>query len=148
LWLGLIVTESSNLGSSANTGRFLYPLLHYLFGIGIAHFEVLHVFIRKSGHVFGYAILCALLFRAWRATLPVPRGARWSFDWARLAWMTTTLVACLDEWHQAYLPTRGSSVHDVILDSTAGLAAQILIWYWLRRRDRGDAQAVGELRST
>jgi len=50
--------------------------------------------------------------------------------------MMTTLVACLDEWHQAYIPTRGSSVHDVLLDSTAALAAQVILWAIWRRSIR------------
>ena len=75
LWLIVIAIESSNYLSSANTSRFLYPILHFLFGIDWASFEPYHVFIRKSGHVFGYGLLSILLFRAWRETLPVPSGA-------------------------------------------------------------------------
>jgi len=132
LWLGLIATESSNLGSSGNTSRILYPVFHYLFAMDFAHFEVWHTVIRKTGHVVGYFMLSLLLFRAWRATLPRPAAPAWSLPWARTAWIMTTLVAALDEWHQAYIPTRGSSVHDVLLDSAAALAAQIVIWLWLR----------------
>jgi VanZ family protein len=141
LWLGIIVTESSSIGSSGNTSRILYPILHFLFGMGMERFEVWHGIIRKTGHVVGYFTLSLLLFRAWRATLPKRRTPFWALDWARIAWMTTTLVACLDEWHQAYVATRGSSVHDVVLDSAAALAAQILVWLWLRRRQ--DALAPG-----
>jgi VanZ family protein len=138
LWLGLIAAESSTLGSSSNTSRILYPLLHYLFGLDLVHFEVWHTVIRKSGHVLGYFMLSLLLFRAWRETLP-PRGFPvWSLHWAWVAWLMTTVVASLDEWHQAYIPTRGSSVHDVALDSAAALAAQIVIWLWLRRKSQRD----------
>jgi VanZ family protein len=76
------------------------------------------------------------LFRAWRETFTGLSNARWMFNWAALAWMMTTVVACLDEWHQAYIATRGSSVYDVLLDSSAALAAQIVIWLWLRRRNQ------------
>ena len=93
-----------------------------------AHFEPWHFFLRKVGHFVGYFILSLLFFRAWRATLPLTRHAKWAIHWARIAWMMTTLVACLDEWHQAYVPGRGSSVHDVLLDSTAALVAQIVLW--------------------
>jgi VanZ family protein len=136
LWLGLIVAESSNLGSSGNTSRILYPLFHYLFGLGLARFEIWNVILRKTGHVLGYFMLSLLLFRAWRETLPRLGSPRWTLHWARVAWFTTTLVAALDEWHQAYIPTRGSSVHDVALDSAAALAAQLVVWRWLRRRAR------------
>jgi VanZ family protein len=132
LWLAIIITESSKLGGMHNTSRILYPLFHFLFGMGLARFEVWHPILRKTGHFVGYFILSLLFFRAWRATLPKSQG--WSLTWARIAWMMATLVACLDEWHQAYVPGRGSSVHDVLLDSGAALVAQIILWLVLRRR--------------
>jgi VanZ family protein len=133
LWLALIIAESSNFGSAGHTAHILYPLLHFLFGMSPERFPVWHVVIRKSGHFIGYFMLSLLLFRAWRATLPQPHVQGWWLTWARIAWITTTLVACLDELHQAYIPTRGSSVHDVLLDSAAALTAQVIIWLWLRR---------------
>jgi VanZ family protein len=132
LWLGLIVGESTNYGSAENTSRFLYPLLHFL-GVSASHFLVWHFFIRKTGHFVGYFTLSLLLFRAWRATFPFP-GASWTMQWARISFFMTALVASLDEWHQTYLPKRTGTVHDVILDSTAALAAQILLFVILRAR--------------
>jgi VanZ family protein len=138
LWLGIIITESSKLGGSNNTSRILYPILHFLFGMGPVRFEFWHTIIRKTGHFVGYFIMSLLFFRAWRATLPQPGVSKWWMTWARIAWMVTTLVACLDEWHQAYVPGRGSSVHDVLLDSSAALVAQIVLWLALRgERPRG-----------
>jgi VanZ family protein len=79
-------------------------------------------------------MLSWLLFRSWRATLPAIDLRPWNFQWAAIAWFMATLVASLDEWHQTYLPTRGGSIRDVALDSSAALTAQILIWLFLRRR--------------
>jgi VanZ family protein len=135
LWLGIITLESSKLGGSSHTTHILYPIFHFLFGTDPTHFEVWHVLIRKSGHFIGYFILSLLFFRAWRVTLPQPGIRGWWINWARIAWMTTTLVACLDEWHQAYTPGRGSSVHDVLLDSAAALVAQIVLWLIWRRKE-------------
>src|SRR5215467_767535 len=86
LWLIVIAIESTTYLSSHNTSRFLYPLMHFLFGISEAAFE--------------YGLLSILLFRAWRETLPSPSGARWTFRWANIAVLGTLLVASLDEWHQ------------------------------------------------
>jgi len=44
----------------------------------------------------------------------------------------------MDEWHQAYIPGRSSSLHDVLLDSGAALMAQAIIWYWSRNRTKTD----------
>jgi VanZ family protein len=49
----------------------------------------------------------------------------------------TALVACLDEWHQTYLPKRTGSLHDVLLDSTAALVAQVVLYLILRWRSTG-----------
>jgi hypothetical protein len=42
LWLIVIAIESTNLASSTNTSRILYPLLHYLFGLDMVRFEHWH----------------------------------------------------------------------------------------------------------
>jgi VanZ family protein len=132
LWLIVIAIESSALLSSHNTSRILYPVLHFLFGMDWLRFQYWHFYIRKGGHVVGYAILSILLFRAWRATLPAVNDAKWAFRWANIAVLGTAFVASLDEWHQSFLPSRTGRVQDVILDTCAGLGAQILILLWVR----------------
>lgn len=133
LWLIVIAIESTSYLSSQNTSRFLYPMLHFFLAMGPDSFAHYHVYIRKSGHVFGYGLLSILLFRAWRETLPASGGARWMFRWANIAVLGTCLVASLDEWHQSYLPSRSGTVRDVILDTCAGIAAQLAVfvfWKW------------------
>jgi VanZ family protein len=134
LWIILIMIESTSYLSSANTSRFLYPILHFLFGIDTARFEVLHHYLRKTGHFIGYFVLSFLLFRSWRATLPL--SSRWALRWAAIAFLMSALVASLDEWHQTFLPSRTGTIHDVILDSIGALIAQILILVWLRSRNQ------------
>lgn len=130
LWMGLIAIASTSSLSSENTGRFLYPVLHFLFGLDRVRFLTWHHFLRKSGHVIGYAVLSLLLFRAWRATIPAAGSNRWSIVWSRIAFFMTTLVASLDEWHQTFLPSRTGTISDVLLDSTAALTAQLLLFAW------------------
>ena len=132
LWLIVIAIESSNIGSANNTGRILYPVLHYLFGIDPVQFEPWHYAIRKLGHIFGYALLSILLFRAWRETLPLPGNRKWTFRWADLAVLGTALVASLDEWHQSFLPARTGRWQDVVLDTCAGIGAQLLLNLYCR----------------
>jgi VanZ family protein len=135
LWLALIAVESTDLLSSSHTSRFLYPLLKYLFGpIDPMKFFYWHAIGRKVGHVVGYGILSLLLFRAWQVTLPLAGAPRWSWRWAQVAVFTTVLVASLDEWHQSYIPSRTGTWHDVVLDGTAGIAFQIVLYLFLRGR--------------
>lgn len=133
LWLVVISIESTAWLSAENTGRFLYPILHFLFGISRAHFRIWHILIRKGGHFVGYFILSVLLFRAWRLTLPLQGAARWAMRWAATAFFMTALVASLDELHQSFLPTRTGRVADVLLDSFAALVAQLVMFWWCNR---------------
>lgn len=132
LWLVVLAIESTSYLSANNTSRILYPLLHFFFGVTHARFEPWHFLMRKAGHVFGYGLLSILLFRAWRETLPVVGNSKWTFRWANIAVLGTALVASLDEWHQSYIPTRTGTVRDVILDTCAGIAAQILVFLWMK----------------
>jgi len=142
LWLIVIAIESTALLSSSNTSRILYPLLHYLFGLDWDRFEVWHFYIRKSGHVVGYGILSILLFRAWRASLPAMTGVKWTPRWATIAILGTALVASLDEWHQSFIPSRTGRWQDVVLDTCAGLAAQILLFLCWKMFGRGTSSLV------
>lgn len=128
LWLIVIAIESTSYLSSSNTSRILYPVFHFLFGLNHPAFEVWNGYIRKTGHVFGYGLLCILLFRAWRSTLRTPGGPTWTLRWASIAVFGTALVASLDEWHQTFLPSRTGRWQDVVLDTCAGIAAQVLLF--------------------
>ncbi len=107
-------------------------MLHFLFGVDWDRFAIWHFYIRKGGHVFGYGLLSILLFRAWRETLPTASGATWTRRWTNIAILGTALVASLDEWHQSFIPSRTGTVRDVILDTCAGIGAQILWFFWVR----------------
>ncbi len=137
LWLIVIAIESSALLSASNTSRILYPLLHFLFGLDWPQFHEWHFYIRKGGHVVGYAILSILLFRAWRATLPTMDNANWTMRWATIAIIGTAVVASLDEWHQSFIPSRTGAVRDVVLDTCAGIGAQVLIFLWWKGFGKG-----------
>jgi VanZ family protein len=148
IWLAVIALESTNLGSADHTGRILYPIFHFVFEMDPAKFAVWHALLRKTGHIVGYFTLSVLLFRSWRATFP-RLSTRWCVQWATVALLSTFLVAMLDEWHQSLLPSRTGTFRDVILDSTAGLVAQIALFAILRmqrfRMEKGMLPKIGVL---
>jgi VanZ family protein len=131
IWLAVIATESTNLGSSDHTGQILYPIFRFLFEMDPARFAVWHAVLRKTGHFVGYFTLSVLLFRSWRASFP-RLSTRWCLQWGTLAFLGTALVATLDEWHQSFLPSRTGTIRDVILDSSAGLVAQVVLFVILQ----------------
>ncbi len=133
IWIGVICLESTDMLSAARTGSILYALLTHVFGqVNILLLIEWNHYLRKIGHVIGYATLSWLLFRAWRATLPSPIGSLWAFPWARLAFWMTAAIASLDEFHQSFIPSRTGRWQDVVLDSVAALAMQILLFLLLR----------------
>ena len=141
LWMVVIAIESTDYLSSEHTSRILYPILHFLFNMDLEHFKVWHHYIRKTGHFVGYFILSVLLFRAWKATLRLP--SLWAMRWATIAFFMSALVASLDEWHQTFIPSRTGAFRDVLLDSTAALTAQFLIFLFWRRKTM-TAQMAGD----
>jgi VanZ family protein len=133
VWIGIISFESTDYMSSQNTSSMLYDLLTRLFGpINLADFLYWHHYLRKTGHVVGYALLGLLLLRAfWMTFDNRPERLRWL---PVFAWLGTALIATLDEWHQSYIPSRTGTPWDVLLDSTAGLAALALAYFALRKK--------------
>ena len=88
----------------------------------------LHAFIRKCAHVGEYFVFGALLFRAFRTPA---RG--WQWRWALLAILAAALYASSDEIHQIFVPSRGASIWDALLDTTGASVAQLAIWIANRR---------------
>lgn len=135
LWIGVINLMSIDLFSARDTGQVTFWILAHL-GVAREHWETIHFLVRKAGHVTEYGILSGMLFWSLRATtMPEVRRA-WHPRWARVAWVVCTLVAIGDEIHQSFVPSRTAAVHDVVLDSAAALAVQIVLWLTLRHRPR------------
>jgi VanZ family protein len=142
LWLVVIAIESTSYLSAQNTSRILYPILHFLFGLNGERFDYWHFYIRKAGHVIGYGTLSILLFRALRATAPGMTKPLWTARWSVFGILGTAVVGSLDEWHQSFIPSRTGTVRDVILDTAAGILAQILLAIWIIRFAKQRRQRV------
>ena len=110
----------------------MYSLLTRFFGeINLRDFLIFHHYLRKTGHVLGYGMLSLLLLRGWLATFH--QAQAWVWRAAFLAWVGTAFVASMDEWHQSFIPSRGGSQRDVLLDSAAGLVFLLIAHIWQRR---------------
>lgn len=83
--------------------------------------RLLNVFIRSLAHVVEYGILLLLVYRS--------IAGRRGFEWHRTTACWSAVIAfvfCLfDEFHQALVPSRGSSLVDCAID-TAGIAIAVL----------------------
>jgi VanZ family protein len=156
IMLVLIAIESSDRFSGAHTGEWLRSALAW-FSIHPSSQTLAktNIVLRKCGHVLGYGLLSFLFFRACRGTyralagyydwrtsrltrLPRKHAFRflWQVPWALLALGVTALTATADELHQMRIPSRTGSWWDVLLDSCAGILAQILIFSFATRSSR------------
>jgi len=84
----------------------------------LPNFDWADAFIKKSGHVFEYAILAIWL---WYALGMDGNRRRW------FAWLLAFLYAITDEFHQSFVPGRFPSFWDVLLFDNFG--ALIGLWF-------------------
>jgi VanZ family protein len=141
LWAILIWTFSTDTFSRENTSSFFIPFLRRLLPfIGPDTIEFLHVAFRKSAHVFEYFVFGWLLFRAIRGN-----RAGWTRRWAASALVVAAVFAASDEFHQLFVPSRGASAWDVLLDTAAAAAAIICVYLWPRHGRTADNGAVSAL---
>jgi hypothetical protein len=131
----LIFFASGDLMSAEHTSRFLVPFLRWIApDISLAMIASIQSVIRKGAHLAEYAILAALLRRAfdqyhrklWRA--------------AALAFFIAAVCATLDEFHQSFIPSRTGTAQDVVIDCCGAMIGLGLYGLWLRRT----ATAPGE----
>jgi VanZ family protein len=127
-WACVISSFSTDTFSSEHTSVFIIPVLHWMFPHASAGtLELMHAFIRKTAHLTEYFMLGIFLMNGLMHGL---RGQdrSWRLQWAIWAVAIAAGYAALDEFHQSFLPSRGSSAWDVLLDTTGAAVAQIVLW--------------------
>jgi VanZ family protein len=132
VWAAVIFTLSTDAFSARHTGLVIEPILRWLFpsmsaeGLDLAH----HV-IRKCAHLTEYFIFFLLLYRGVRATRTTSRG--WHTSSALIAWFIAAAYSATDEIHQIFVPSRGPSPWDSLLDSTGALIALFVLYLLYHR---------------
>ena len=135
LWATLIFLGSSNLLSGSNTSTFLARPLHWLFPqASAATLHIVHLAVRKAGHFTEYAVLALLAARAFRTSSRELLRTRWF--WVSL--FLIIIYSLTDEFHQSFVPSRGASIYDSMIDSMGGLTALTLLALETRRRQGQD----------
>jgi VanZ family protein len=121
--IAIIVVESTPALGADNTSGPLRYLFQSIFGhVSDDRWEVIHHYIRKTGHFVGYGLVGLSWLRALRMTRP---GWKFRID-AALAMLATAVIASSDEFHQSFLPNRTSSPWDVLIDCSGALVLLLL----------------------
>jgi VanZ family protein len=131
-WAAIISLLSTDSFSSAHTSLIIEPLLRWLYpAISGDTLDLVHHLIRKSAHFTEYFIFFVLLYHGFRASRQNARA--WNWSWALIAWFIAAAYSCLDEIHQIFVPSRGPSAWDSLLDSTGALFALFVLFLMYRR---------------
>jgi VanZ family protein len=124
--MAVISGFSTALFSAENTGHVFLPVLRWLLpGAQPASLDLLHTAIRKSAHLFEYGVLALLWYRALAGI-----GKRWHLRAAAIVLLIAVGFACVDEFHQIFVPGRTPAITDVGWDGTGAalsLAARFAI---------------------
>ena len=85
----------------------------------------LRLFVNKSGHVIGYAMLALSYWRGFNFNLNKRPGA----------WLLAVLYAITDEFHQSFVPGRHASLFDVLVyDNLGACIAMLLAGLFLKQK--------------
>lgn len=134
VWLGVIFLGSTDLLSAEHTSRFIAPFLRWLKpDISPEALASIHLVVRKCAHVCEYAVLALLLFRAAICTRNLKRSMPIVYV---SVWVGCFLVAATDEFHQAFVASRGASARDVMIDGAGAILGLLIGAVFARSRSR------------
>ena len=135
IWAATIWSLGGDQFSAGQTGSLLRRIMNFLMPqLSPRDLLALHFWVRKWAHVFEYAVLAWLTYRAARIAR-IGSFARAS----ALALALVSVLAIADEVRQSYSPLRTGSPRDVALDIGGGAIAIALNGLIARIAGRGQA---------
>jgi VanZ family protein len=136
LWMALIFSASSDQLSFQHSSRIIAPFIRWLIpSVSETAVHGIVVLVRKGAHLTEYAVLALLVWRLMeRLSTHLTDSWRWSNAIRTL--LVVMLYAASDEFHQSFVPSRQASIWDVLIDTTGGFFALLLVWFLGRWRKR------------
>ena len=126
-----IFIGSTDLLSAEHTSRFIGPFLRWFApNVSEATIASIQLVVRKCAHLTEYAILAALLYRAFRLGHDNLRRA------GVLSFVISAVYASLDEFHQSYISSRSGSPWDAMIDCVGAAIGLALCYGFQRRKNR------------
>ena len=137
-WMSLIFIASTDLASAQHTSRFIGPFLGWMLpNISPEAIQAVQFFARKAAHVAEYAVLAALLVRAFSATHRQLRSSKVIF-----AVGIAAICAAIDEFHQSFVASRTGALGDVVIDISGAALGAAICWAVINRRTSSRAAAA------
>lgn len=128
LWMLLIFIGSADSASVSRSSRIIEPILHWLIpSLPDDAVGTCVLLVRKCAHITEYAFFAILVWRALRKHTSADRRP-WTWREPKWTLLIVFAYACLDEIHQVFVPGRGPSVYDVLLDTLGGALGLFLLW--------------------
>jgi VanZ family protein len=143
LWLSFIFVASTDLFSAKHTGSTLRAVLMWLYpGMSKSTFDIVHFFVRKAGHFSEYGFLALLAARAFYLT----PSTFLSRHWFLCSLCLVAVYALTDEYHQSFVPSRGASIYDSMIDTAGGVTVLLVLYLVGRKRLRVNGQTIKRIR--
>jgi VanZ family protein len=124
-WAATIYQLSTQTYGSGLTAWLLRQGLEFLnISMSAAAFQSLHYLIRKLAHLSEYAMFALLLYGA------LGGGKSYAWQARRAAWCIgiAAIYSLTDEFHQLFVPERGASLLDSLLDTAGGALAMLALY--------------------
>lgn len=140
LWVGFVWGHSlvGGAASSAESGRVVTLLRPLFEATGVTDLDLMTLAVRKCAHFSEYAVLGGIARTFW-TRVSRELGSRASSSRRRVflaGLVLTTLVPCLDETIQLFVPGRSGSPRDVAIDLAGAATGALLTWLFHRARIR------------
>jgi len=123
IWCGVIFFFSQQNGQESGNTSELVKKLFMLIGIDVNSIlgEMATLIIRKGAHFTEYFILYLLTFNALGNNLKLKRRLAGAL-------IFTVFYATTDEIHQYFIPGRACALKDVLIDSSGGVLAGVIMY--------------------
>lgn len=112
IWMFFIFMMSHTPGNtSSKQSNFIVEFIIQILPIAR---DTLSFIVRKCAHMSEYAILLLLVYKSYQSL--------------SIAFITSFIYACSDEFHQLFIPGRAGLFQDVLIDCTGALIMLLIIY--------------------
>lgn len=122
-WIVIIFIFSSQPGDVSDKNSKFVMYIFNLMGLDLNNFfgDLANFIVRKGAHFTEYFILYMLLYNALKENFNFKRALLFSI-------IGVFLYASSDEYHQSFVPGRGPSFRDVLVDTSGGMLGLVTVY--------------------